>query len=605
MNSKAIGKIAMAVFFLALLATPYIIDQMGNRDSSEVSVNKEEALQRYGFYLEEVSKEAGVDFRHQAPQLDSKIEHIMPQVASVGASVSVVDFNNDGLQDFYLTNSRSGTDNALYKNNGDGTFVDVAEAMGVAALNNEETGASMGSIWGDYDNDGYEDLFVYKWGKSSLFHNDKGEGFTEVTDRIDLPEWANTNSAIWFDYDRDGNLDLFLAGYFNESFDLWNLETTKIMPESFEYANNGGRKYLFHNQGDGTFKEVSKEMGIETNRWALSASSADLNGDGYPDLVIANDYGVDELYMNDGGSGFYEAGEDAGMGFAPKSGMNVSFGDILNQGKFVVYITNISEPGVLIQGNNMWVPDLGVTGKPSFKNLAGNLGVEVGGWSYGAQFGDLNNDGYLDLYVANGYVSAEQGTDYWYDFSKVAGGNRAIIADAENWPAMEGRSLSGYQENKLWLNDGAGKFQEVAGAVGGSLELDSRAVAFADFWNNGTLDIIVASQNGPVKLYKNVTGTGKNWIAFHLEGTKSNKSAIGAEAEVFWNGKNQLQVISGGSGFSAQNQRPLFFGLGEADAVDSVKVTWPSGQTRIIRSPEINKEHRITEGELIAGSENL
>lgn len=604
MNSKTIGKIALAIFFIALLATPYIIDRMGNADA-EVSANKEEALQRHGFYLEEVSEQAGVDFTHEAPQLDSKIEHIMPQVASVGASVSVVDFNNDGHQDFYLTNSRAGSTNALYKNNGDGTFTDVAEEMGVASLNNERTGASMGSIWGDYDNDGFEDLFVYKWGKSALFHNDGGEGFTEVSEKIDLPEWANTNSAIWFDYDRDGNLDLFLAGYFNESIDLWNLETTRIMPESFEYANNGGRKYLFHNRGDGTFEEVSKEMGIETNRWALSASSADLNSDGFPDLVIANDYGVDELYMNDQGNGFYEAGQDAGMGFAPKSGMNVSFGDILNQGKFVVYITNISEPGVLIQGNNMWVPDLGVTGKPAFKNLAGNLGVEVGGWSYGAQFGDLNNDGFLDLYVANGYVSAEQGTDYWYDFSKVAGGNRAIIADAENWPAMEGRSLSGYQENKIWLNDGAGKFQEVAGVVGGSLKLDSRAVAFADFWNNGTLDIIVASQNGPVKLYKNVTRSGKNWIAFHLEGRKSNRSAIGAEAEIFWNGKNQLQVISGGSGFSAQNQRELFFGLGDAASVDSVKVRWPSGQTQLLQEPGINMTHTIKEGEFLAESENL
>lgn len=602
MNAKTFRKIALAIFFVALLATPYVIDQMGNSDSSKDSADREEALNRYGFYLEEVSEEAGVEFTHQAPELDAKIEHIMPQVASVGASVSISDFNNDGLQDFYLTNSKRGTHNALYKNEGDGNFSNVAKEMGVAALNTKESGASMGSVWGDYDNDGYEDLFVYKWGKSELFHNDKGKGFTNVSDRIELPEWANANSAIWFDYDQDGYLDLFLAGYFDESIDLWDLETTKIMPESFEYANNGGRKYLFHNQGDGTFKEVSREMGIQTNRWALSASSADLNSDGYPDLVIANDYGVDELYMNEGGKGFYEAGEDAGMGFAPKSGMNVSFGDIMNQGNFVVYITNISEPGVLIQGNNLWVPELGVTGKPSFKNLAGNLGVEVGGWSYGAQFGDLNNDGYLDLYVANGYVSAEQGTDYWYDFSKVAGGNQAIIADAENWPAMEGRSLSGYQENKIWLNDGAGKFREVAGTVGGSLKLDSRAVAFADFWNDGSLDIIVASQNGQAKIYKNITRSHRNWISFKLIGEKSNKSAIGAEVETFWNGSNQLQVISGGSGFSAQNQRPVYFGLGQTETVDSVKIRWPSGLSQTIESPEINKQHTILESK--AGIEN-
>ena len=596
MNTKTIGKIGLAVFFLALLAAPYFIDRMGDSDSdTDKPANREEALERHGFFLQEVSQEAGVDFVHRAPQLDSKLEHIMPQVASVGASVSVADFNNDGLQDFYVTNSRRGTNNALYQNNGDGTFTDVAEEMGVATLNTEKTGASMGSIWGDYDNDGYDDLFVYKWGKSALFHNDKGEGFTEVTEQIDLPEWANTNSAIWFDYDRDGHLDLFLAGYFNESFDLWNLETTRIMPESFEYANNGGRKYLFHNEGDGTFREVSKELGVESNRWALAASSADLNGDGYPDLVIANDYGVDELFLNHEGEKFIESGQSAGMGFSPKSGMNVSFGDIMNQGKFAVYITNISEPGVLIQGNNLWVPEIGSTNELSYQNLAGNLGIEVGGWSYGAQFGDLNNDGYQDLYVANGYVSAEQGTDYWYDFSKVAGGNRAIIADAENWPAMEGRSLSGYQENKIWVNDGAGKFQEVAGAVGGSLKLDSRAIALADFWNDGTLDIIVASQNGPVKIYKNRTSDNKHWVAFRLRGTESNRSAIGTEVKLFWNGRSQLQVISGGSGFSSQNQRPLFFGLGKVDEIDSLEIRWPLGTRQTIESPKADTIHTIIE----------
>ncbi len=484
---------------------------------------------------------------------------------------------------------------ALYKNMGDGTFKDVAGKLGVAALNSRETGVSMGSVWGDYDNDGYEDLLVYKWGKSILFHNEDGEGFAKVNNHIELPDWANINTAIWFDYDRDGNIDLFLAGYFNENIDLWNLESTKIMPESFEYANNGGRKYLFRNQGDGTFEEVSKELGIESNRWALSASSADLNDDGFPDLIIANDYGVDELFINDKGEHFYEAGAKAGMGFSPKSGMNVSYGDILNQGEFSVYITNISEPGVLIQGNNLWVPNGKGTDNPAFQNLAGNLGVEVGGWSYGAQFGDLNNDGNLDLYVANGYVSAEKGSDYWYDFSKVAGGNRAIISDAKNWPAMKGRSLSGYQDNKIWVNDGAGKFQEVASAVGGTLDLDSRAVAFADFWNDGTLDIIVASQNGPVKLYKNETTAGKNWIAFKLVGTGSNKSAIDAEVELFWDGKKQLQVVSGGSGFSAQNQRPLFFGLGNSDAVDKLEVRWPSGLRQTIEEPEINQLHTIVE----------
>ncbi len=587
-------KILVIVFFAGLLAAPLVLSEYGYWNMSENGIfDKGEALQRYGFYLDEVSGDMGIDFSHKAPTLDPKLDHIMPQIASVGAAVSVVDFNNDGWQDLYFTTSAEDEPNALYKNLGDGTFEDVAKEMGVAYLNDRETGVSMGSVWADYDNDGYEDLLVYKWGKPVLFRNINGEDFTR-SDDIPLPEWINSNTAVWFDYDRDGNLDLFMGGYFHESINLWNLESTKIMPESFEYSNNGGRKFLYHNLGNGKFEEVSEELGIASNRWSYAASSADIDDSGYPDLVIANDYGVDELFINQDGNGFINSGEEAGMGFAPKSGMNVSFGDVMNRGQLSIYITNISEPGVLIQGNNLWTPST-KEGDLSLQNIAGNLGIELGGWSYGAQFGDLNLDGHQDLYCANGFVSAARGTDYWYDFSKVAGGNKTIISDAKNWPAMEGRSLSGYQQNKIWINDGTGKFQEVAGAVGGSLKLDSRAVAYADLDNNGTLDIIVANQNGPARIYKTHTRENHNWVGFRLTGNNSNRSAIGAEVELFWNSKQQLQVVTSSSGFSAQNQRPVHFGIGTAAKVEKAVVTWPSGIKQTIDNPDINKLHTISE----------
>src|SRR5918911_3443102 len=251
-----------------------------------------------------------------------------------------------------------------------------------------------------------------------------------------------------------------------------------MMPESFEYARNGGRKYLLRGRGDGTFEDVTSAAGIDTRRWALAASAADLRGTGYPDLFIANDYGVSELFFNQQGKRFEDAGERTGVGFAPKSGMNAAFGDILNQGKYSIYVSNISEEGVLIQGNNLWIPKEGTSGDSlQYENLAREMGVELGGWSFGAQFGDLNNDGTLDLYLVNGYVSADQNKSYWYDFSKVAGGNTAIISDAANWPAMEGRSLSGYQQKRVWLNDGAGKFVDVAQAVGATDHYDGRSVA--------------------------------------------------------------------------------------------------------------------------------
>ena len=342
-----------------------------------MAVDKETAMKRYGFYFEEVAKNSGVDFMHQAPKLDKKLDNIMPQIASMGAGVSVVDFDNDGWNDFYLTNSEKGTANALYKNNQDGTFTDVAKDLGVANVNNDETGVSMGAVWGDFDNDGFEDLLVYKWGKTELFKNNSGTIFTKV-EGIDFPKWSNINAGIWFDFDRDGLLDIFLGGYFREGLDLWNLENTRIMPESFEYAKNGGRKYLYRNLGDGKFEEVSKELGIDSNRWALAIGAADLTGNGYPDLFIANDYGVSELFFNEDGKNFVDASERSGVGFAPKSGMNASFGDVFNDGRLSIYESNISEAGILLQGNNLWVPKAGTKGEDlKFDNLANDLGLRT------------------------------------------------------------------------------------------------------------------------------------------------------------------------------------------------------------------------------------
>ena len=202
--------------------------------AADATLSAEESLRRYGFHLREVSKECGIKFVHEAPALDSKLDRIMPIVAAMGASVSVVDFDRDGLADLFVVNSGSGSKCRLYRNKGDGTFEDVAEKMGVADLNRPGDGACMGAVWGDYDNDGYEDLFVYRWGKPELFHNDKGKGFTRVTDEAKLPKWINAGSAIWLDFDGDGKLDLFIAGYWADDIDLWKLKTTRIMPESFD-----------------------------------------------------------------------------------------------------------------------------------------------------------------------------------------------------------------------------------------------------------------------------------------------------------------------------------------------------------------------------------
>jgi hypothetical protein len=589
-------RVIVAVLFVAMLATPAVIKQVSARqEEAQAKLDESQALARYGFHLQEVSQQAGVHFVHQPPTLDAKLEGIMPEVASMGASVSIVDFDRDGWPDLYVTNSKTGSLNSLYRNMHDGTFQDVAGQMGIADVNRETTGVSMGAVWGDYDNDGYEDLFLIKWGKPELFHNDHGRGFTRVTDAAGLPPWINANTAVWFDYDGDGLLDLFVGGYYPEKLDLWHLANTRMMPESFEYAKNGGRKFLFHNLGNGRFEEVSEKVGIQSNRWALAASAADLRGTGHPDLFIANDYGVSELFLNDGGH-FHEAGQATGVGFAPKSGMNVAYGDILNQGKYAIYVSNISEEGVLIQGNNLWVPREGEASL-KYENLARDMGVELGGWSFGAQFGDLNNDGYLDLYLTNGYISLSRTKSYWYDFSRVAGGNSTIIGDAADWPAFNGRSLSGYQQKKVWINDGAAKFVDVAQAVGATDTYDGRSVALADLWNRGGLDVVVANQSGPLLIYKNTVKPGNEWVEFALEGTKSNRSAIGAQVTLYWNGQHQLQQVSGGSGFAAQNDRRLHFGLGANPQIEKAVIRWPSGKVQTVENLAPGKLYNIKEAE--------
>src|SRR5688572_3893576 len=389
----------------------------------------------------EIAHEVGIDFTHAPTRVDEKVAGIAPHITAVGASVSVADADGDGRPELYATSSAHGAPNALYRDRGDGTFEDVAKRAGLADLNRDGEGCSMGSTWADYDGDGLEDVFVYMWGRSRLFHNEGGLSFRDVTKGSGLERWVNSNAATWLDYDKDGQLDLYVTGYFQEQHDLWNLATTRIMHESFEFAHNGGNNYLYRGRGDGTFEDVTERTNANSTRWTYAALAADFDRDGWPDIYLANDYGPEELLLNRGGERF-EPATGIGLEAESKSGMSAALGDVRNEGRLSVFVGNISQPGFLFQGNNLRISFLDRKG-PMMQFAEGP--VANCGWAWGAQFGDLDDDGFQDLVVVNGFISASRERDYWYQMSKIGGATAAIIVDAAQWPPIEDRSLSGYE----------------------------------------------------------------------------------------------------------------------------------------------------------------
>ena len=571
----------MTVPFLGALLLAMRLDRGPARSAADAA--------HPGFVLRDETAKAGINFVHHRPSFDPKLANVEPHVAALGASVSVADFDGDGWPDLYFTNSRFGEPNALYRNRGDGTFEDVAASAGLADVNRAGDGVSMGAAWGDFDNDGREDVLVYRYGYLALFRNVDGRRFEDVTAQAGLRRWVNSNGAIWVDYDRDGLLDLYVTAYFRD-VDLWHLATTKIMHNSFEFATNGGKNLLFHNLGGGKFEDVTDKTGVGSTRWTLAAAAADFNGDGWPDIYLANDYGPEELYLNDHGQRFTLT--TAGLESESKSGMAVALGDAFNRGRLDAFVTNISERGYLFQNNNLRLNEMSEAGR--FRNIAEGE-IADAGWAWGAQFGDLNNDGANELFVANGFISADRQKTYWYSMSKIAGANGRFFEDAATWPAFGNASLSGYEQSRVYLNRGVAGWVDVAKKVGVTDLYDGRAVALADLSNRGAVDVIVANQNQPPVLYRDYPHSSNHWIAFRLVGTRSNRSAIGAEVLLESGDLRQRRIVDGGSGFASQNDRRLHFGLGSREWVDRIIIQWPSGAKQVLTRPTIDRILTVTE----------
>ncbi len=581
--------------------------------------------------FQESASAVGLEHTHTKCRVSDRFENIMPWLSAVGAAAAAGDVDGDGWIDLYVTSSGRGDSNRLFRNRGDGTFEDITEIAGVGVGN--PVGASMHAVFGDIDNDGDADLYVVMWGATNiLFENLGNARFRDITEEAGVGFWGYGNGATFLDYDRDGRLDLLVGNYFAEALpdpqtgelrrsDLWDPFTTRIMHESFTHAGNGGRNILYRNQDGRRFQDVTEEVGLRFRGWTLSVGSADLDNDGWPDLYLANDFGPDEVYFNTGGSdspprfqAFVGSEGHPAVGDDWWKGMNVDFGDVDGNGFLDIYITNIlANRYKTDEGNMLWLNLEDPAGGRRFVNVGKRTGTHDGGWGWGAKFADFDNDGRLDILAVNGFSTGDPDHTYWYAIQEMVTQLKNATADADDWPVMGNRDLSGYEPNRLWLQTGDGdlEFQEVALAAGMDDLLNGRGAVVLDADNDGDVDVYIANQGARGVYYRNLLHDApatSHWVALILEGTPdaprdglaSTRDAVGATVRLSTGGRVQVRQVSGGTGFASQSPLRIHFGLGDSTELDWVEIRWPSGHVERLKTSGLgvllDRTTRIVEG---------
>jgi hypothetical protein len=570
----------------------------------------------------DVSHAAGIDFlnRYYPAFLTTPLKFAMIRYGPAG--ISTVDYDNDGFYDVFIPD---GVESKLFRNLGDGRFEDVTERAGLAGLD----GVSV-ALFADYDNDGHKDLFVSRTFKhNQLFHNNGDGTFTDVTKRSGVGEDCCTTVASWADYDNDGFLDLYVGRY---------LDPRKSIPTTF-YARNGEGNQLYHNNGDGTFTNVTQKSGVGDPGLCLGTVFGDYDDDGYPDLYVVNDFGRKTLYHNNRDGTFSDVTVKAGA-LAYGAGMSASFADYDNDGKLDLYCTNIrsehawyaASPTVnryMIDSwrQGVWKSDMplyweifrqsgfgfvGVfqqmasgntllrnKGDGTFEDVTQKAGANPVGWFWGASFGDFDNDGWQDIYAADGWVYGDPDTEIELEFLNNVVTHQDVYKTGRFFdPQYFGRrSWHGWERNRHLRNNGDGTFSEIGLAAGTDLLTNSRGVAVADFWNRGVLDIVVAASADRHALLRNEIGDQRNWLEVELVGVKSNRDAVGARVTTLVKGKRQMREVVLGDGYGSQNSLRQHFGLGDEKAVDELTVRWPrSGVVQTFRDVIANRIIEITEG---------
>ncbi len=518
----------------------------------------------------DVTAQAGIHFTHNNAAFGKKW---LPETLGVGAAF--IDYDNDGYPDILLVNgqdwpghSKAPSTLKLYHNNRDGTFTDVTAKSGLAI-----SMFGMGVAVGDYDNDGHDDLFITALGQSRLFHNNGNGTFTDVTKAAGLwgPNELST-SAAWVDYDRDGKLDLVVANYvqWSPQSDIYctldGAHKSYCTPESYK----GVSARVWHNLGGGKFEDATQKSGLsDPTSKSLGVAILDYNGDGWPDILLANDTQPNKLYLNKQNGTFEEKAVSAGIAFSEdgvaRAGMGVDVGDYDRSGRPSLMITNFANQMLSLyhnEGNGLFVDEA------PRSEVGRNTLVTLG---FGCFFFDYDNDGWPDIFVADGHI--------------------------ENEIERVQKRVSYAEPPHLFRNLGAGKFQEVTSQMGAAFASPkvARGAAYADIDNDGALDVLVTTNGGRPWLFHNEAAANHS-LRVKLLGTKSNRDGIGAVVRVTSGGAKQWQMLRSGSSYLSQSELVLTFGLGSAPKADSIEIQWPSGQVDKISATAAQQTITVEEG---------
>ena len=526
----------------------------------------------------DVTAAAGIGFVHVSGAAGEKY---LPE--TLGSGALFLDVDGDGWQDVFFVNStpwQGGGEAfpALYRNDGDGTFTDITAGSGLrVAL------YGLGAAAADYDNDGHADLYVTALGTNRLFRG-RGDGtFEDVTAPAGVGDERFSTSALWFDYDADGALDLFVANYveWTPETDIFctldGEEKSYCTPESYP----GQRPTLYRNRGDGTFQDVTVAAGLDVpSSKALGVAMLDYDADGWMDFFVANDTEPDQLFRNRGDGTFEDVGLVAGVAFSEggvaRAGMGVDAADYDGSGRPSLVVGNFSNEMIALfhnEGGGLFIDEAprSEVGSTSLLTLA-----------FACFFFDYDLDGRPDIFAANGHVAD--------DIERV----QARVTYA--------------QPPHLFRNLGGGRFEEAVPSVGPALALPmvARGAAYADYDRDGDLDLLVTINNGPARLLRNDGGSANNVLRVRTVGVASNRDGVGARVDVTLPaGGSSWQRVKTGSSYASQSELPLTFGLGRADAVDAVRVTWPSGQVDSLGRTPANRRLTVREGEGLIASEAI